>query len=101
MSPVSEPGAKGRATGRRTVPTSIRQASRYRGPSCLSCSVRGSNAVSVAPGRSAFWRRSYKVGDIRRERLGPHDDPVSYTHLRAHETRHDLVCRLLLEKKKT
>src|SRR5665648_1240206 len=26
---------------------------------------------------------------------------VSYTHLRAHETRHDLVCRLLLEKKKT
>src|SRR5665648_1053639 len=28
-------------------------------------------------------------------------DPVSYTHLRAHETRHDLVCRLLLEKKKT
>src|SRR5450756_168275 len=26
--------------------------------------------------------------------------PISYTHLRAHETRHDLVCRLLLEKKK-
>ena len=26
---------------------------------------------------------------------------VSYTHLRAHETRHDLVCRLLLEKKIT
>ena len=26
---------------------------------------------------------------------------VSYTHLRAHETRHDLVCRLLLEKKNT
>src|SRR5450756_1904126 len=24
---------------------------------------------------------------------------VSYTHLRAHETRHDIVCRLLLEKK--
>src|SRR5450756_553620 len=23
-------------------------------------------------------------------------EPVSYTHLRAHETRHDLVCRLLL-----
>src|SRR5450756_1199177 len=29
-----------------------------------------------------------------------HATPVSYTHLRAHETRHDLVCRLLLEKKK-
>ena len=26
--------------------------------------------------------------------------PVSYTHLRAHETCADLVCRLLLEKKK-
>ncbi len=25
---------------------------------------------------------------------------VAYTHLRAHETRHDIVCRLLLEKKK-
>src|SRR5665648_102578 len=25
-------------------------------------------------------------------------EAVSYTHLRAHETRHDLVCRLLLEK---
>ena len=30
----------------------------------------------------------------------PQSEPVSYTHLRAHETRHDLVCRLLLEKKK-
>ena len=31
----------------------------------------------------------------------PHDVyAVSYTHLRAHETREDLVCRLLLEKKK-
>src|SRR5450759_5425781 len=29
-------------------------------------------------------------------RIGPGPGPVSYTHLRAHETRHDLVCRLLL-----
>eukprot|EP00657_Telonema_sp_P-1_P002318 TRINITY_DN15410_c0_g1_i1.p1 TRINITY_DN15410_c0_g1~~TRINITY_DN15410_c0_g1_i1.p1 ORF type:complete len:105 (-),score=60.74 TRINITY_DN15410_c0_g1_i1:21-335(-) len=29
-----------------------------------------------------------------------HFTPVSYTHLRAHETVLDLVCRLLLEKKK-
>ena len=35
--------------------------------------------------------------DIRRE---PTLDAVSYTHLRAHETVLDLVCRLLLEKKK-
>src|SRR5660398_22582 len=27
-------------------------------------------------------------------------NPVSYTHLRAHETKANLVCRLLLEKKK-
>src|SRR5450756_488431 len=34
-----------------------------------------------------------------RDRLREHDpEAVSYTHLRAHETRHDLVCRLLLEK---
>src|SRR5678815_4698566 len=33
----------------------------------------------------------------RRPRL----KPVSYTHLRAHETPEHLVCRLLLEKKKT
>ena len=26
-------------------------------------------------------------------------EPVSYTHLRAHETGRNLVCRLLLEKK--
>src|SRR5450756_2912477 len=38
----------------------------------------------------------------RNSSLPPSADPpsVSYTHLRAHETRHDLVCRLLLEKKK-
>ncbi len=28
------------------------------------------------------------------------DEPASYPHLRAHETVLDLVCRLLLEKKK-
>src|SRR5450756_2873064 len=36
-----------------------------------------------------------------RDPVTGHCIPVSYTHLRAHETRHDLVCRLLLEKKKT
>ena len=34
----------------------------------------------------------YKEFDIKRK-------SVSYTHLRAHETVLDLVCRLLLEKK--
>ena len=40
-------------------------------------------------------------GYVRLQKKGSnYFGPVSYTHLRAHETRHDLVCRLLLEKKK-
>eukprot|EP00831_Metopus_contortus_P062236 TRINITY_DN54282_c0_g1_i1.p2 TRINITY_DN54282_c0_g1~~TRINITY_DN54282_c0_g1_i1.p2 ORF type:complete len:108 (-),score=18.18 TRINITY_DN54282_c0_g1_i1:44-367(-) len=38
----------------------------------------------------AAWKAHKPVCDI----------PVSYTHLRAHETSLHLVCRLLLEKKK-
>ena len=34
------------------------------------------------------------------EAIGARTETVSYTHLRAHETVLDLVCRLLLEKKK-
>ena len=37
----------------------------------------------------------------RRVALEHAEQAVSYTHLRAHETVLDLVCRLLLEKKKT
>eukprot|EP00658_Telonema_sp_P-2_P019331 TRINITY_DN17625_c0_g1_i2.p1 TRINITY_DN17625_c0_g1~~TRINITY_DN17625_c0_g1_i2.p1 ORF type:complete len:209 (+),score=28.42 TRINITY_DN17625_c0_g1_i2:315-941(+) len=37
---------------------------------------------------------------IRRAKRALFQDPVSYTHLRAHETPEHLVCRLLLEKKK-
>ena len=40
--------------------------------------------------------KPYSVHRLDKETSGA----VSYTHLRAHETRHDLVCRLLLEKKK-
>eukprot|EP00658_Telonema_sp_P-2_P025571 TRINITY_DN2029_c0_g1_i2.p1 TRINITY_DN2029_c0_g1~~TRINITY_DN2029_c0_g1_i2.p1 ORF type:complete len:216 (-),score=60.31 TRINITY_DN2029_c0_g1_i2:124-771(-) len=36
----------------------------------------------------------------QKEAFSSVDDPVSYTHLRAHETPEHLVCRLLLEKKK-
>ena len=46
----------------------------------------------------AEWFEKY-AGDLGLE-LSTCPDAVSYTHLRAHETRHDLVCRLLLEKKK-
>ena len=39
-------------------------------------------------------------GDDDADATGEAEDAVSYTHLRAHETVLDLVCRLLLEKKK-
>src|SRR5665213_4275913 len=44
----------------------------------------------------------YPEGQWEAETVGnPHDEgSVSYTHLRAHETGRNLVCRLLLEKKK-
>src|SRR5665648_1218707 len=41
------------------------------------------------------------AGDVGVKITATPQEAVSYTHLRAHETRHDLVCRLLLEKKKT
>src|SRR5450759_5407874 len=46
------------------------------------------------------WKKNYPVNlpEYKFEQNGI--NTVSYTHLRAHETRHDLVCRLLLEKKK-
>ena len=41
------------------------------------------------------------IEELEGRRLAAQDwDAVSYTHLRAHETVLDLVCRLLLEKKK-
>ena len=40
--------------------------------------------------------KSYRMGATKVDVL----KAVSYTHLRAHETVLDLVCRLLLEKKK-
>src|SRR5450756_1119306 len=64
----------------------------------------------VAPLDSLFIHGRFTMGTggdaarIRNLRANPACSAaymaVSYTHLRAHETRHDLVCRLLLEKKK-
>ena len=44
---------------------------------------------------------SLKLGDQVVSAFTTACGPVSYTHLRAHETPEHLVCRLLLEKKKT
>ena len=48
------------------------------------------------------WGRCCFVPDFFRATVAAINgrSPVSYTHLRAHETVLDLVCRLLLEKKK-
>ena len=51
--------------------------------------------VGEAPGCGI--RRS---GGADRDRRGRGRGPVSYTHLRDHETHEQLVCRRLLEKKK-
>ena len=59
-----------------------------------------------ASGISLSYERLFKIGEnfllAGRIGLGFNEEyrPVSYTHLRAHETVLDLVCRLLLEKKK-
>src|SRR5659263_725969 len=53
----------------------------------------GCNIILLDPDVAGLFPDSKTVNDALRA-------PVSYTHLRAHETRHDLVCRLLLEKKK-
>ena len=50
--------------------------------------------TTVAP---AHMEAFESLEGIAREKA---DIPVSYTHLRAHETKANLVCRLLLEKKK-
>ena len=54
--------------------------------------------AGLAVGASASHRAPARAG--RAETTRPGLQPVSYTHLRAHETVLDLVCRLLLEKKK-
>ena len=49
------------------------------------------------PAVEAGERLGFLPGDMK-EKIDPYLRPVSYTHLRAHETDSYLVCRLLLEK---
>src|SRR5660397_284733 len=66
-------------------------------------------APSVSTSRSCPRSRFFARGSAAVTFANPPDStmssrdlsgPVSYTHLRAHETKANLVCRLLLEKKK-
>ena len=55
-----------------------------------------------AKGRRVFGYDKLKSDlciELQSEGINIHYTAVSYTHLRAHETVLDLVCRLLLEKK--
>src|SRR5665648_1189896 len=84
---------------------------RYQSPEAALHDLRQSYPATCFPpavSLASTWDRAlvHRVGaalgdECRAEQvsilLGP--GAVSYTHLRAHETRHDLVCRLLLEKK--
>src|SRR5665648_451653 len=78
-------------------------ASKEKGIIAMNTPGQNSNAVAeLAIGLMIYMARGmYKGGpgtELKGKVLGIY--AVSYTHLRAHETRHDLVCRLLLEKKK-
>src|SRR5665811_1190952 len=57
------------------------------------------NAVHIG---ACLWQSGRGAGRVRRCRgsgaAAGSAGPVSYTHLRAHETVLDIVCRLLLEK---
>src|SRR5450756_2008138 len=66
----------------RRLQKEIRRSSRVRG---CSRATRRSRPAPTPSGRArtGCWPRSRTSAT-----------PVSYTHLRAHETRHDLVCRL-------
>src|SRR5665648_131182 len=59
---------------------------------------RRSGAHGLGEGRCTQWR-DHELLEVQRVRgvsAAVEDvEAVSYTHLRAHETRHDLVCRLL------
>src|SRR5450756_2847962 len=73
-------------------------------------SIRGNKMTTSTSGKRKQKKGSAPTGDsqpaaggeLHQIAAGEHPalttNPVSYTHLRAHETRHDLVCRLLLEK---
>src|SRR5450759_5813317 len=63
-------------------------------PAILSIAPFGISLVVFIIAGIATFKGTDLFFSIDKEKIA-----VSYTHLRAHETRHDLVCRLLLEKK--
>src|SRR5680860_1712905 len=62
-------------------------------------SDRTSSTSPWPPRKCVMWRHKF-TQSATWSRSAITERPVSYTHLRAHETDSYLVCRLLLEKKK-
>src|SRR5680860_909708 len=60
--------------------------------------MRGERGEGLGDGIDTHFHDREQVEDLSYEKI---PTPVSYTHLRAHETDSYLVCSLLLEKKKT
>src|SRR5450756_2146735 len=59
------------------------------------------NKITKLPCLTCGLTRSFSLTAHGRFTAAFRMHPVSYTHLRAHETRHDPVCRLLREKKQS
>src|SRR5678810_1293756 len=65
--------------------------------------MKDNKLAAQATGTSPVWGSLIERANVRAGfdiAIQPDPYPVSYTHLRAHETGRNLVCRLLLEKKK-
>ncbi len=69
-----------------------------RSTQCRSSAASDVYKGQAAESRSHGGKAAEAGGGMGLTMTGP--QPVSYTHLRAHETVLDPVCRLLLEKKK-
>src|SRR5450756_2887478 len=82
----SQPCPKGSIRGKMSASEAVYEGCRY-----------NISMLNLAIGRAAVIPKGRNQHKLRALTAAV---PVSYTHLRAHETRHDLVCRLLLEKKK-
>eukprot|EP00656_Telonema_subtile_P035812 TRINITY_DN39768_c0_g1_i1.p1 TRINITY_DN39768_c0_g1~~TRINITY_DN39768_c0_g1_i1.p1 ORF type:complete len:270 (+),score=53.08 TRINITY_DN39768_c0_g1_i1:100-909(+) len=92
-------------TRQRKNPTAHSQKASYMSK-CAAPKPRGSNKAAQLPGKWVQYGRKMNLhtNSIKVYYKCIHPNctaTVSYTHLRAHETVLDLVCRLLLEKKKT
>src|SRR5450759_5788502 len=74
-----------KATTREKVLSVISQLNYTPDPIARSMILRSTNSLGVMV---PFFTRPFTIEVLRSV------EAVSYTHLRAHETRHDLVCRL-------